>query len=257
MEIYLYLSLLPEALIASHLPPQDFGNYMAVGSKKRTRGEAIFFQVSRDFKSDSFPLDKLDTLCVPHPNGDPKRSKYLSIYRVLERVPLSALMNLYLVTDDGRVLELSQGAFKASETREFHMYQQLSPVNPTVVSSLDPREFTSFLTDPASRISVPTIVFCELTLEGLASDPVFASVEDLPYKNLDHLRDCLVGLQERPEKSTKTVNRTLCGELLYRTVKNGFFVGNQKRLLYYPFPSRKELEDQYYAWWRSALTLGF
>lgn len=43
MKRYLYLSLLPEALIASMLPPEEFGNYLAVGTKKRTRGQAIFF----------------------------------------------------------------------------------------------------------------------------------------------------------------------------------------------------------------------
>ena len=41
MEIYLYLSIVPEALIASMLPPEEFGKYYAVGNKKRTRGGII------------------------------------------------------------------------------------------------------------------------------------------------------------------------------------------------------------------------
>jgi hypothetical protein len=32
--------LIPEALIASMLPPVDFGTYLAVGTKKRTSGDA-------------------------------------------------------------------------------------------------------------------------------------------------------------------------------------------------------------------------
>ena len=47
------------------------------------------------------------------------------------------------------------------------------------------------------------------------------------------------------------------GDLLYRTVKNGFFVGDQDNFLFYKFPSIEQLENEYYSWWRSALVLGF
>jgi len=33
METYLYLSLIPESLIASQLAPEEFGNYYAVGTR--------------------------------------------------------------------------------------------------------------------------------------------------------------------------------------------------------------------------------
>ena len=42
MTIHFYLSLIPEALIASMLSPEEFGNYYAVGSKKKSRGQAMF-----------------------------------------------------------------------------------------------------------------------------------------------------------------------------------------------------------------------
>jgi hypothetical protein len=47
------------------------------------------------------------------------------------------------------------------------------------------------------------------------------------------------------------------GDLLYRTIKNGFFVGDQDHFLFYEFPSLEKLENEYYTWWRSALVLGF
>ncbi len=31
---YLYLSMTPESLVASMLPPEQFGNYLAVGTRK-------------------------------------------------------------------------------------------------------------------------------------------------------------------------------------------------------------------------------
>src|SRR6056297_98525 len=104
MKRYIYLSATPEALIASHLPPQEFGNYLAVGTKKRMRGQAIFFSVDLQ-KLEYMPEDYLDERLVPYDDGEPKRSVYLSIYRVMEQVALNALGNLYLVTSDGKVLE--------------------------------------------------------------------------------------------------------------------------------------------------------
>lgn len=257
MKTYLYLSLLPESLVASMLPPVEFGNYYAVGTKKRTRGQAMFFEVDPDFKSDYFPFDDIEKRCVPHPDGEPKRSVYLSIYRVLEHVPTEALRSLYLVTDDGRVLELEQGEYKPETEKELHLYQEFIPVAPRIASNLNPMDFCRFVTDTSQPVSVPRLVFAELRLNGLASDPMLAPADNLPYANLDHLRDCLVGLQQHPEKPTKTVIRNLRQDLMYRTVKNGFFVGDQQSFLYYPFPSEEDFQTKYYAWWKSACTHGF
>ena len=56
-------------------------------------------------------LHDIEKLCKPHDDGAPKRSKYFSIYRVLEHIPLENLKNLYLATDDGRVLGLKQAEY--------------------------------------------------------------------------------------------------------------------------------------------------
>lgn len=253
MERFLYLSIIPESLIASQLTPEEFGSYYAVGTRKRSRGQAIFFQVDPEFRGESFDWEEMDRHCVPHPDGRPKRSVYLSIYRVLENVPLSALMKLYLVTDDGRVLGLERGEFAAESYPAHHLYQELCPVTPRVVSKLSPAEFCQSITNRELTVSVPRIVFCELFLNKLARDPDAAEVEDLPYPNIGHLRDCLKELETKTTKHNKAVNRGMHGELLFRTVKNGFFVGDQEEMVYFPMPTRDELEREHYEWWRSAL----
>jgi hypothetical protein len=257
MKRYLYLSLLPEALIASMLPPDQFGSYLAVGTKKRTRGQAMFFEVDINFNSDYFDLDKLEELCIPHDDGSPKRSKYFSIYRVLEHIPLDKLKNLYLATDDGRVLELKRGEYTEKHDSKLRLYQQICPVNPRIASSLNPKEFINFITDSSNPVSVPKIVFVQLGLNSLAIDPVNGSDENLPFPNIQHLRDCLVELKIANNKPTKTVIRFMQGDLLYRTIKNGFFVGDKDNFIFYEFPSLDKLENEYYSWWRSALVLGF
>ena len=45
MSKFIYLTATPEALIASMLPPAEFGAYLSTGTKKRNKGQAIFFEV--------------------------------------------------------------------------------------------------------------------------------------------------------------------------------------------------------------------
>jgi len=239
------------------LPPAEFGNYLATGTKKRTRGEAMFFEVSRDFKSKDLPVAQVDERCIPHPDGQPKRSVYLSIYRVLEHIPIDALRDLYLVTDDGRVLQLQKKNYNQPGNHELHLYQELCPVTPQIVSNLDPLEFCRLVTNRKKSVSVPRLVFAELILDKLAQDPVSASADNLPYAKINHLRDCLSSLKQAPDKNTKTVIRYINQDILYRTIKNGFFAGDNKDFCFYPFPTEKEMEEKFHDWWRSALTTGF
>jgi hypothetical protein len=249
---HLYLSLIPEALIASMLEPEDFGMYFAIGSAKRSRGQAVFFSVDRDkLPPAAFPLGDVDSRCVPHPDGTPKTSIYLSIYRVLERIPREALIALHLATDDGRVLTLRPQPFEPDGEDRAHLYQEFCPVGPRVVSRLTPGEFASFITDATQPIHVPRIVFAELTLGNLKSDPDSTEIDNLPYPNIGHLRDCLRELNAGGG-ATKTVLRQMTHEVLFRTIRNAFFVGDTSGLTAFPFPSRDELEREHLAWWRSA-----
>ncbi len=252
MAVYLYLNMLPEALIASMLPPQEYGVYLAVGTEKRARGQAKYFAVDRGLSGGYFPMSEIENRCVPYANGEPKHSVYLSIYRVLEHLPVSAIGNLFLATRDGRVLEIERRSAVPDFAQTYHFYQELSPVHPRVVSSLDPGEFAAFMTDPKNSIHVPKIVFADLRLGELADDPQKGSVRDLPYSRIEHLRDCLIQLRKAPGKNTKTVDRVAPEEFPYRTVQNGFFIGDGKTLAYYPMPSEKDLQTRYYEWWRSA-----
>lgn len=257
MKRYLYLSITPEALISSMLPPAEFGNYHAVGTRKRTRGQAIFFEVDAEKAGDYVPHEYIEKRCVPHKDGSPKRSVYLSIYRVLETIPLQALKNLYLTTDDGRVLGLEQAKYQPDTSNQLHLYQELCPVTVRVASNLEPKDFMTRVTDTSHHVAVPRLFFADLQLDELSNDPVEGSAENLPYANIPHLRDCLIDIQRNDQKLTKTVIRFLKGEFLYRTTKNGFFVGDQNMMLFYPFPSKEELEASHWVWWRSAQLLGF
>lgn len=254
MTIYYYLSLIPESIIASMLPPEDFGNYYALGSHKRSRGQAIFFEIDPAKSGESINFADAEARCIPHEDGSPRKSSYLTIYRAMESVPTAALKTLYLTTDDGRTLALAPADYTPEEDRPLHLYQEICPVNPRVVSKLNPIDFCRRLTSPEGPVSVPRIAFAEMKLEKLAIDPDSQAVDNLPYLNLEHLRDCLRELRHTYAKPTKTVIRQMKHDVLFRTIRGGFYVGDQDSFLYFPLPSKEELETTYYSWWRSALS---
>jgi hypothetical protein len=182
----------------------------------------------------------------------PKSSIYISVYRVLENVALDAIKDLYLVTQDGRVLGLDSSSDFPGDSEGLHLYQEIAPVHPLVVSTYGPRDFYDLIVrNPTSLISLPVICWVELRLGELAADPEYGPVGDLPYKNIDHLRECLADLRTKPFHS-KMVDRVHPPDFPYRMIKNGIFVGNERQLRYFPMLSQEELREKQYRWWRSA-----
>jgi hypothetical protein len=249
---HLYLSMIPEALIASQLSPEDFGAYYAIGSQKKSRGQAIFFELDPDFRVEGLPIDEGLQRCVPHEDGTPKRSLYITVYRALERVPLDAILKLYLVTQDGRVLGVDAAETCPTDTEGLHLYQEIAPVHPLVVSTFGPKEFYDLIVrSPSTLITLPAVCFAELRLGELADNPEYGSVGDLPYSNIDHLRQCLVDLRTKIV-SAKMVDRVSPAAFPYRLLKTGIFVGNADHMLCFPLPSQDVLRTKHYRWWRSA-----
>src|SRR5664280_3433967 len=114
MSKFIYLTATPEALIASMLPPAEFGSYLSTGTKKRNKGQAIFFEVDLAKIEKLIDMDSLNRRCVAKDDGKLKSSVYLSVYKTLEMIPLSALKSLYLTTDNGHTLELKKETFNTS-----------------------------------------------------------------------------------------------------------------------------------------------
>ncbi len=253
MQTHLYMMCYrTEALVASHLCPEAFGTYMAVGTNKRTMGNVLFMEIDPDLRSEFLRLPESLARCEVKPDGSPKRSKYIAIYRVLEHVPVSALRKLYMVTRDGKVLGLDPIDYDAAHEPEGvdNMYVELCPATPRVVSTLGPAAFIRFMTDPANAIHVPRLLLADQLIDR-EDDGTLAGY--LPYRDPPHIIDCLDELHATGgEKKTKTVDRNPPLNAFYRTIRRGFFVGDQQALRYFPFPGLDQLKDEYWNWWRSA-----
>ncbi|MGE5682566.1 MAG: hypothetical protein ACM34K_16995 [Bacillota bacterium] len=240
-----------EALVASHLEPEAFGLYMSVGTQKNTRGNVVFFEIDPDLQSDYFRLDDIQKRCVPHKDGSPKRSKYISIYRVMEHLNLSAFGKLYLTTADGRVMSLDSQEYGSNyEDSVPHLYQELCPVSPLVVSRLAPEAFVQLMTDPCNPVSIPRLFFADMRLE---IDKTGRLAGNLPYTDPIHIVDCVREVKsETGRKQTKTVSRNPQIHGFFRTIRRGFFLGDQTGMKFYPFPDTRSLEVDHSKWWRSA-----
>lgn len=255
--MYYYLTVYPlEALIASQLPPEEFGTYMATGTKKSKFEPIIFLEVDGGF-GDWFDWNYAADRCVPHPGGEPKHTLYLSVYRTLEHVPCSQLKELYLTTRDGRSLRLEKSAPAQHEERRFHLYQELCPVHPLVVSTLCPRDFAAYMTDPArTKISVPALVFCDVKMVDLSGDGPTGNIGPAYDRNSDHLHDCIREVEQLADKPTKTVYRTNIERFSFQVIKSGIYIGSRDESpLFYPMVDLNTLHNQHYDWARSAQLL--
>jgi len=247
----LYLSMIPEALVASMLSPEEFGRYLAVGSHKRSSGAAIYFEVDPDFTSDFFDMNIVKERCVAHPDGSPKHSLYLGIYRVLEHIPLEALGKLYLTTRDGQVLELEQSALPAEFPAEHYLYDEICPVHPLIASNLNPPDFTQFATNPGSPLCVPKIFFAQLDPAAIIGSDKTAEGSIAIHNLPERIKECFSDL-DAAGKPTKTVDRTRQLTFRWNHIKNGYYIGDGTSLLYYPFPPQDTLDRDHHKWWRSA-----
>ncbi len=254
METYLYISLIPEALVLSHLPPEKFGAYLATGSKRQIEGPALFLSVDQSADLSAFRIEEGRARCVTHPDGSPRCSTYLSVFNVLSRVPISAIQKAYLTTQAGLTLELSAAEWKESDADRYFLYQELGPVYPRVASRLEPEAFCKLVTDPDKMVWLPAMAFIDLKLDGLAMDPEARLSGHLPYQHLDHLRNCLRGIRDNPERMTKIVHRGLRPDILFYLIRNGLFLGSGGGFLYFPLPSEEILETRHTLWWHSAQT---
>ncbi len=255
MEKYYYLSVYPvEALIASQLPPEEFGRYMAIGKKYGSHEKIMFIEVEGGFGK-YFDWKYADQQCVPHEDGSPKNSVWLGVYRVLEHVPVSVMKSLYLVTPDGRTLELPREDYSGDgDRREFYVYQELCPITPLVASRLTPKEFCAHLTDGSNKIWVPQVVFSDLKVIDFENPAATGNIGPTYDRNLNHLRECVKAVTGGSAKPNKNVERSMMS-FSYQIINSGVYVGSTNEMVFYRMKNLDEIRRENYGWGRSAMLL--
>lgn len=254
MAIHYYFTIFPmEALIASELEPENFGSYMAMGTKKSGASEQLIFAEVTEESGDYFDWDYAKEKCVSHADGRQKSSVYLSVYRVLENLSSKSLGALYLTTKDGRSLKLDKGAYTDPEGfKDLGLYKELCPVNPLVVSKHTPEKFAQYMTSPKSKVNMPALVFSDLKVIHPEDIKNSGNIGDEYDKNLDHLEECFNALNSGTGKDTKIVDRSYMGKFSFQLINTGIYIQEKDGIVLYKMPSRDELKKEHYDWGRSA-----
>ncbi|MCB2203370.1 hypothetical protein KQI65_01370 [bacterium] len=256
---HLYMIVFPiNALVASQLEPEAFAQHYTIGSARHFQGKVIFAEIDSNFRNPYFQIEDYLEKTVPHPDGSPKRTKFISSYRVLEHVPLDVIQRLFLVTVNGRALELKPAPYTAENVPGLiRIFQEVEPVSNLIASRLDQRSFGNYITSDAAK-GASRVCFTQIDLnieefmESSKNREIIVS--PIPDSNPYHLLDCLTELQQVKDKAVKTISlSSVLHSISYRVLRHGFwFFGPDDNMLFFPIPSLHELETTYYEWWRNA-----
>jgi hypothetical protein len=228
---------------------------MATGSKKGSAEKLIFCELTEEF-GDYFNWEYAHENCVPHPNGDPKNSLYLSVYRVLEHIPFEAFGPMFLTTADGRTLTLERSPEPyTNRKREYYVYKELCPVNPIVVTTLGPENFSAYMTDPLSMIFVPKIVFADLKVIDFSHPDDTGNLGPLYERRIGHLKECVFTVTEVRDKITKIYDRSYFESFSYQSINEAIFIGDGDNMVHYPMKTDEELRENHYDWAKSAMII--
>jgi len=254
---HLYMILFPNAaLVGSQLDPLEFGRHFVSGSSKYYEGKVIFVEIDISFRHSYFKIDEMLKSLVPHEDGRPKSTKYVSTYRVLEHVDYDKLMNLYITTPEGYTLELSPGTYQAKHQHGFiRVYGEIAPVSMVVLSDYNFPEFGKYITSPDSFVGAPKMFYMQIDLDideylkQSDANPLMPS--PIPDIHPSVLKNSILEMRQLKDKHTKglSLNNPL-GKISFRHVRHGFMFASQESNKFYPLPSQEEIEKTNYKFWK-------
>lgn len=255
---YLYVIMWPNyALVASMLPPKDFGRHYAIGSSRYFHGTVVFAEIDSDFRHEFFRIDELLEDVKEGPDGAPKRTKFIATYRVLEHVALSAFRSLYVTSVEGIVLELEQAPYERQHGPGFiRTYQEICPFSAIVMSYMTPPEFGEYMTDPKQPKGAPKVMFTQI---DLGIDEFLNQIEANPFHHSpipnihpQKLREQILEIKGNPGKSLKGVSLdSAFDRMSFLRLRTGFWICGEGTMLFYPIPDNEALEKDHFAFYQS------
>lgn len=251
---HLYMVCLPNnALVLSQLAPKDFAVRYSYGSTSYHAGKLIFAELDINYRHPYFKIEEGLEELLPHEDGSPKASKYVSTYRILEHVDISAIQTLYLANEDGTFLPLEKGSYEPNdheeERKDFHLFAKVSPISMLTLSTFEFREYGKYYSGTHPYLSVPRSLYTELHFDF---ELFMSTFEVNPFAPLQiegvhpsKLRNAIEELRIRPDKNVKglTLDSALTKQS-FRTIKRGFMICDEENELFFPMPSLKEIEEK-------------
>jgi hypothetical protein len=208
------------------------------------------------FRHPYFRIDEAIAELKPHEDGRPKATKFISCYRVLEHLELTALKNLYLTSEEGHCLEIEPRPWPGHELTGENIYAEISPLRMLVLSKLDFQGFGRFITDPANSIGAPRFFYTQIDLNvgEFVTEYEHNPFMQPPISGLHPaiLRDAVTELRTAGYKSNKGLSlRSNMDNFSFKQIRSGFMFASQNDQKFYPMPSLGEIEKRNLRFWRS------
>ena len=253
----LYMILYPnQALVASQLDPDMFAKHYTSGSSRHYSGKVIFAAIDKNYRNDYFSIDEVLRKTVPHEDGSPKATKFISSYRVLEHVDFSAIGTLYVTTQEGHCLGLNPGACNGSIDEDVVLYAEIAPMRMLVLSEMHKKDFGDYITSPKNSKSAPKQFYTQFDIDivdfvnKFEQNPFEPS--PIPTLHPSTIRDGFYELKKYSGKHNKGLSLSSnLDSFSYKLIKNGFAFSGGGECLFYEFPDYKTIEKEYYKFWRT------
>jgi hypothetical protein len=254
---HLYQILYPnQALVASHLGPEDFARHYLVGSIRHYNGKLVFAEIDPAFRHPYFQIDEVLEEMVPHADGTPKRTKFICSYRVMEHMDFDFIQKVYLTNSEAQVLELTPGTYTAKHQSGYlRTYAEIAPLSMLVLSPLPMPEFGAFITAPGNAKGAPKLFYTQIELnineflETFENNP-FAQAP-FSFLHPSKLRDAILEMQHGPEKKTKGLS-LFCplDQISYKKIRHGFMFASPDKHKFFPMPSLHDIEEKNFKFWQ-------
>lgn len=257
-EQFLYVITWPNyALVASNLPPEEFGRHYTIGSSRYFHGHVIFAEIDNTYRHPYLEIDKYLEDVKPNQAGTPKRTKFICTYRVLEHIELSAFKSLYVTTTTGKVLRIDSAPYNREHQKGFvRTFQEVCPLNAVVLTYMSPPEFGKYITDPDQPKGAPKVMFTQVEFDiddflvRIEADPFHHS--PIPNVHPHKLRQQILEVRANPNKRLKGISLdSALSRMSVLRLRTGFWIAHREELLYYPIPDHTTLKRDHYEWYRS------
>lgn len=253
---HLYMICYPNSsLVLSQLSPDNFGFRYSYGSASFYSGKLIFAEIDINYRHPYFRIDEALERLQPHPDGQPKATRYISSYRVLEHIDIDAIKTLYIANSDGACYPLPPGEYIPVDEQNPRVYAELTPLSMLTLAKFNMRDFGLWFTDPENSISVPRLLYAQVNLnvdEFLVNFETNLLIKSpLEGVHPSKLRDAVLDLREREDKYIKAITLdTSFTKESYRRIRHGFMVADQEKQKFFPMPPMTEIEKNDYRFYR-------
>ena len=257
-QAHLYMICYPNrALVLSQLSPEDFGFRYNYGSASYYSGKLIFAEIDINYRHPYFHIEEALADLKPHENGEPKATKYISSYRILEHIELSAIQAMYLANADGSCLRLEESEYQEeAEDSDLKVYAELTPLSMLTLSKWDMREFGHFFTCADNKLSVPRLLYAQIELD---IDKFLKEFDMNPFitpplegVHPSKLRNAILDMRARPDKFIKgiTLDTSFTKES-YSRIKHGFMFMDGEHEKFFRMPAPEEIEKMDYRFFKA------